>query len=49
MTVPSSTDTRTFFSSSTDTQPQVPRMPTTMVDVRMFRLSSSFSGSVTLK
>ena len=49
VSVPSSRWTREKERSTTSTQPAVPRTPVTMVDVRMFRLSSSFTGAVTLK
>ena len=41
--------TRLTPSSTCLTQPAVPRTPVTMVEVRIFSFSSSFSGAVTLK
>ena len=49
VTVPSRMQTSTVHWSMIFTQPQVPRIPTTMVEVRMFRDSPSSRGSVTLK
>lgn len=49
VTVPSSKATRVVERSSTRTQPEVPRIPVTMVEVRMFMLSPDFSATGTLK
>ena len=49
VSVPSSKWTLEVKRSITTTQPLVPRTPVTMVEVRMFRLSSLSTGAVTLK